>query len=78
MASDNDQDTDYKTSLETRATSILLQTDTGSRMKEQPNISGIKWKLRSINIRPKGKINRLWLRILGHQGNQKLIPSSQR
>ena len=73
MAGDNNRDTDYKTSQETRATSILLQTDTGSRIKEHPNPSGMQCKLRSINRIPKGNRTRLWLRILGHHRNQKLF-----
>ena len=73
MASENDQETDHKTSQETRKTSLLLQTDTGGRTNEQPNISGIKWKLRSSNRSPNSQPTRLWPRILVHQRNQTLI-----
>ena len=45
MASNKNQETDHKIGQENWATSILLQTDTGSCMKEQPNISGIKYNL---------------------------------
>ena len=78
MDSDNNKDTDNKTSQENRATSLLLQTDIGSHMKQQPNISCIQWKLRSSNRSQKGKPNILWLRNLGHHQNQKLIPLSRR
>ena len=69
MTSDNNHETDHKTSQETRKTSLLLKTDIGSRKKEQPNLSDIQWKLRSINRSQNGNPTRLWLRILGHQWN---------
>ena len=34
MASENNQETDHKTSQETRKNILLLKTDTGSRTKE--------------------------------------------
>ena len=55
MASDNNQETDHKTNQENRKTSLTLQTETGSRTKEQPNLSSIKWKLSMSNRSPKGK-----------------------
>ena len=69
---------DNKISQETRKTSLILQTDTESHTKEQLNLSGIKWKLRSRNRIPKGNPTRLWLRILVYHRNQKLIPSPLR
>ena len=78
MASDNNQEIDHKTSQETRKTSLLLKTDIGSRKKEQPNLSDIQWKLRSINRTPKVNPTRLSLRILVHHWNQKLIPLPRR
>ena len=73
MASDKDQETDHKTRKETRKTSLLLQTDSGGRTNNQPNISSIQWKLRRSNRIPNEKPTRLWLIILGHQQNQKLF-----
>ena len=78
MASENDQETDHKTSQKTRKTSLLVQTDTGVRTNEQPNLSVIQWKLRSINRRPNRNPTRLWLRISGHQQNQTLITLPRR
>ena len=78
MASDNYQETDHKTSQETRATSLLLQTDTVSCTKQQPNIRSILWKLGGINRSPNGESNRIWIRVFGHHRNQKLIPLPQR
>ena len=74
----NDQETDHKTSQETRKTSLRLQTDIGGRTNKKPNLSRIQWKLRSTNRIPKGNPTRLWLRILGHQWNQTLIFLPQR
>ena len=73
MASDNDQNTDHKTSQKTWKTSLLLQTDTGGRTNKQPNISGIQWKIRSINRSPNRNPDRLWIIISGPQQNQTLI-----
>ena len=78
MASDNDQQTDHKTSQKTRKTSLLLQTDTVGRTNEQPNLSSIQWKLRSSNRSPKSNLTRLWLSISGHQRNKILISLPRR
>ena len=78
MDSDNNQETDHKTSQKTRKTSLLLQTNTGGRKNEHPNLSNIKWKLRSSNRSPNGNPTKLWLIILGHKQNQKLIPLPRR
>ena len=78
MASDNDQETGHKISQENRKTSLLLQTNTRSHKREHPNISGIKWKLRIRNRCPKWKPTKLWIRILGHQWNQKIITLPRR
>ena len=78
MASDKDQETDHKTRKETRKTSLLLQTDSGGRTNNQPNISSIQWKLRRSNRIPKGNPTRICLIISGHHRNQTLIPSPQR
>ena len=67
MSSDNDQDTDYKTSQEIRDTSFLLQTDTGIRTPEQQHIIYVQWILRGGNRIPEGESPRLWLRIPRHQ-----------
>ena len=42
MASENDQETDHKTSQETRKTSLRLQTDIGGRTNKKPNLSRIQ------------------------------------
>ena len=73
MASENDQETDNKTIQETQKTSILLQTDTGGRTNEQSNISGIQWKLSSINRSLDENPTIPWPRILRYKWNQKLI-----
>ena len=78
MASDDDQETNNKTSQEIWATSIPLRTYTGSRTPEQPNIVCVQWKLRGGNISPKEKAPRLWSRILRYHRNQKVIQSPRR
>ena len=73
MASDKNQEVDHKTSQETSKDSLLLQTETGGRTNKHPNLSGIQWKLRISDISPNMNPTRIWIRVLGHQRNQKLI-----
>ena len=78
MTSDEDQETDHKTSQETWDTSLILQKDTGNCNPEQSNLGCVQWKLRGGNKKPKGNPPRLWFRMLGHHWNQKIIPSTKR
>ena len=69
MASDENQDTNYKTSQGIHANIIILKSDTGSRTPEQPNIRCVQWKLRGYNGIPEGKPPILWFKISRHQRN---------
>ena len=69
MASEKYQETNHKTSQRIWYTSLLLQTDIGSRTSEQPDISCVQWKLRGGNENLEGNPPRLWFRISIHHQN---------
>ena len=78
MASDEDQETNHKTSQGIWATSIIIQTDRGICKLQQPNIICVQWKLRVENGTPEGKFPGIWFRIYGHHRNQNIIDIIQK